>query len=232
MNGPDHSAPPSPSLGDETRGVRVTSQQHWRRFLWRGILIAIGLTLLLSVWVGISHLGSQPLRADSRTLYLVNASQDLSIPSVQSQWHWREVGLSGALVVIAPYQPTGEDLEIDARIKDSDASFQNDDVFGIAVGMNSQGVGYVCGETLNQPIASYPGWDEHTIQRETTTGVYGDWSNYMTITVTIRQHVIALSYDGRRVAQATVTASLTDGLIGLFSSSSATVQGFRIERLS
>lgn len=232
MNGPDHLAPLSPSPDSETRGERDADRQDWRRFLWRGILIAICLTLVLSVWVVVTHQGSQPLRADSRTLYLVNAAQDLSIPSVQSQWHWREVGLSGALVVVAPYQPTGDALEIDARIKDSDASFQNDDVFGIAVGMNSQGVGYVCGMTLNQPIASYPGWDERTIQSETTTGVYGDWSNYMTITVTIRQHFITLSYDGKQVARATVTDSLADGMIGLFSSSSAMVQGFRIERLS
>jgi hypothetical protein len=214
-------------LTSERRGKRVPGQK-----LWGGILIGVSLILLLGVWISTFQNGSQPLHADSKTLYLVNSSQDLSISSLRSHWHWQELGLSGAIFMATPYQPTGDALEIDARIKDSDAGFQNDDAFGIVVGMNSQGAGYVCGVTLNQPIVSYPGWDEHTILSESTTGIYGDWSNYMTVTVIIRKHVITLFYDEQQVAQATVTASPTDGLTGLFTASSATVQGFRIESLS
>jgi hypothetical protein len=196
------------------------------------MLIGTALILLLSGWVLFLQSGPKPLRADANTLYFVTSPQDLSISSLPSQWHWQDLGGWGAHVVVAPYHPTSEALEIDAQISDSGASFQNDDAFGIVVGMNSQGAGYVCGETLNKPIASYPGWDEHTIQREATTGVYGTWSRYVTVTVTIRDHIITLFYDGKQAAQATVTGSPAGGLIGLFTSSSATVRAFRVEHLS
>lgn len=207
-------------------------QPQWKRFLRNGMLIGTASILLLSVWALVLQTQPKPLRADANTLYLVTSPRDLSISSVPSQWRWQDLGVWGARVVVAPYHPTGEALEIDAQISDSGASFQNDDVFGIVVGMNSQGDGYVCGETLNDPIASYPGWDEHTIQREATTGVYGSWSGYVTVTVTIRGNVITLFYDGKQAARATVTDSPSDGMIGLFTASSATVRGFRVERLS
>jgi hypothetical protein len=197
-------------------------------------VVGIGLTLLLSVWAVFLQRRPQPLRADAQTLYLVNSSQDLNFSSLPSQWHWQELRLPGAAIVVSPYHPTGDALEIDAQISDSGASINSDDFFGIVVGLDNQGAGYACGVTLNQPIVSYSGWDAHTIQRETTSGVYSDFSHYVTITVTIQQHVITLLYDGKQVAQATVTASPTGGLIGLFSSpsTSATVQGFRIDYLS
>lgn len=231
MREPDSSPPCSPSPSSEPEGRTSPSQPWWKRFLRNGILIGTALILLLSGWALFLQSTPKPLRADANTLYFVTSPQDLSISSLPSQWHWQDLGVSGARVVVAPYHPTGEALQIDAQISDSGASFQNDDVFGIVVGMNSQGAGYVCGMTLNKPIASYPGWDEHTIQREATTGVYGSWSRYVTVTVTIRDHVITLFYDGKQVARATVAASPADGLIGLFTSSSATVRGFRVEHL-
>jgi hypothetical protein len=133
---------------------------------------------------------------------------------------------------VAPYHPTGEALEIDAQIQDFDAPFHGDEAYGIAVGMDDLGAGYACGETLNQPIASVPGWDESSIQGETRTGVYGNTSHYVTMTVIIQNNVITLSYDGQLAAQATATTYHTNGSIGLFSASSAKVRGFRIEDLS
>lgn len=232
MNGPDYLVPLYPSPYPETQGERTPSRKHWRRFLWLVILIGICSILLLSVWVVFFPKGSQPLRADRKTLYLVNSSQDLSVSSLPSQWHWDKLDLPGALFVVAPYHPSGEALEVDVQIKDTGEGFQNDSVFGIVVAMNSQGAGYVCGVTLGQPILSYPGWDQHTIQRETTSDVSAVFSHYVTVTVTIQNNVITLFYDGERAAQATVSTSLTNGLIGLFSDSSAKVQSFRIEQLS
>ena len=231
MHEPGSLPPSSPSPSSARERSTSPSRPCWKGVLRSGILIGTALILLLSVWVLFLQTRPKPLRADANTLYLVTSPEDLSISSLPAQWHWQELGGWGALVEVAPYHPTGEALEIDAQISDSGASFQNDDVFGIVVGMNSQGAGYVCGMTLNKPIASYPGWDEHTIQREATTGVYGSWSRYVTVTVTIRDHVITLFYDGKQVARATVAASPADGLIGLFTSSSATVRGFRVEHL-
>jgi hypothetical protein len=192
--------------------------------------------VLLCSWASLWQTGSPPLRADAKTLYLVTATHDIGIASVPAQWHWTTLGLPGGLFVAAPFHPTGaadEALEIDVQIKDEAMSFHSDDAFGIVVGMTSDGTGYVCGQTLNQKsILSYPGWDLRAIQSETTTGVYGEWAHYVTISVVIRQRVITLSYDGKQVAQATVIKSPTVGAIGLFSSGGATVQGFRIEQLS
>lgn len=223
---------PTTSSSSKEREERVPGQKPWRRFLWRGVLLGTCLVLLLSIGVIVLQKRSQPLRVDPNTLYLATSSEDLSISSLSSQWHWQELNLPGAFFVVAPYHPTDEALEVDAQIKDPDPGFQNDDAFGIVIGMDIQGAGYVCGVTLNQPIAGYPGWDDHTIKSETTSGVYGHFADYVTVTVTIRQNVITLLYDGKLVAQASVTDYHADGLIGLFSTSGVKVQGFRIERLS
>lgn len=232
MNRPGPLVPPSPD--SERRGRTSLSQQRWKWLLWSGLLLGIGLVVLLGIFGGLLRRGPPPLRSDPNTLYLVNSSQDLSFSSLPSQWHWQAL----SNFVLAPYQPTGDALEIDAQITDAGAGLHDDDFFGIAIGLDQQGAGYVCGITLDQPILSSPkwdqGWDQDTLQGETTSGVSGDFSNYVTVTVTIQNNIITLFYDGKRVAQATATAYHANGLIGLFSSAStsAKVRGFRIESLS
>jgi hypothetical protein len=232
MNRPGSLAPPSP---DAERGGRMSpSQQRWKRLLWSGLLLGIGLVVLLGVFGGLLQRGPPPLRSDPNTLYLATSSQDLSFWSLPSQWHWQAFDN----FIVAPYQPTGEALEIDAQITDAGAGLHDDDFFGIAIGMDQQGAGYVCGITLDQPILSSPGggqgWDQSTIQGETTSGVVGNFSTYVTVAVTIQNNSITLFYDGKRIAQATATAYHANGLIGLFASAStsAKVRGFRIESLS
>jgi hypothetical protein len=231
MNRPGSLVPPSPD--SEREGRTSPSQQRWKRLLWGRLLLGIGLVVLLAVFAGLLQRRPPPLRSDPNTLYLVNSSQDLSFSSLPSQWHWQVLKALGALFVVAPYHPTGEGLEIDAQISDAGAdNFQNDDAFGIAIGLDNQGAGYICGITLFQPIATYPGTDQ-PIQGETTSGWYGDFSDYVTVTVTIQNNIITLSEDGKRVAQATATAYHTNGLIGLFlGGGSPTVRGFRVESLS
>ena len=201
--------------------------------------MAIGMVVIVLLSACIVYLikRSYPLRADANTLYTANSSEDLSLSSLKTQWHWQELNLpDGGTFVVAPYHPKGEDIEVDAQIKYQDLAFQNDDTFGIIVGMNNQGNGYVCGGLWIwlPPIASYPGWDTSTIKGETAREV--DFSNYVTITVKIQKSVITLLYDGKFVARATASAYPVEGMVGLFvdvaSGAQFGVQSFRVEKLS
>ncbi len=189
-------------------------------------------------------LGNQPLRADAQTLYMADLSKDLDGWSGGAQWHGQERGVissednpaapSNPFVphLLAPYRPSEANIQVDAQIKVVGYGFRDETIFGILVGSDRQGMGYGCGLNWGREIQLWPEDSAKGLTGFTTGNAGADFSDYVTLTVTIRNKVMTLFIAGQMAAQATAPGYQAGGFVGLYAANGAVeVRSFRVEKL-
>jgi hypothetical protein len=209
------------------------------------LLLTLGGHFLVGSWLG---LGTQPLRADAQTLYLADWSQDLDGWSGGAQWHWQERGVisseddraapfnapSNLFVphLLAPYRPSEANIQVDAQIKVLGYGFRDETIFGILVGSDGQGIGYGCGLNWGRAIQLWPQDSANGLTGYRTGNAGADFSDYVTLTVTIRNRVMTLFIGGQMAAQATAPGYQAGGFVGVYATNGAVeVRSFRVDKL-
>ena len=229
----------------EERNKRTQEQKKSRRFLWGGLAFGAVVMVVLSTFVlyVYDRFNPQPLRADTNTLYLADWSKGFDGWSGGKEWQWKQPGVIGTKdvpsdndLLLAPYHASNTNVQIDMQLKVIDPGWVNDDSEqGIAIGVGAQGQGYRCGYNLLAAIellqenSSSAGVSDYRESNDTSD----TWGNgFRTFTVTIRNNVITLFFDGQQVAQAIATAYDTAGSLGLYANGDMVeVQSFRIDKL-
>jgi|ERR1051326_2460530 hypothetical protein len=213
------------------------------------LALIIALTAVLCMGTGFVQyfFSRQPLGADANTLYMADWSKGLGDWSGGSQWHWVELGVLSSEdessppvssadfnpLLLAPYRPSVANIQVDAQIKVLGYGFRDETIFGIAVGFDNGGNGYACGLNWGRGIQGRPEDSAERVTQYVQGNAGADFSDYVTLTVKIRDDRMTVLINGGEFAEATVPSYQAGGFVGLYASNGAVeVRGFRVDKLA